>query len=91
LIGGNAMFPQAAAQVDDGGWKLACLLAAIFGFVATVSGVFKKQFDDRLAQGNQCVGRLISLDLALTTGSGSWEETNKEYGEILKAFPEFVG
>lgn len=89
-IGGNQMFAQAAAQANDGGWKLACILAAVFSFIASVSGMFKKQFDDRLTLGNQCVGRLLSLDLAITTGKGDWEEAAKEYGEILKAFPEFV-
>jgi hypothetical protein len=90
VIGGNQMFPQAAAQVDDGGWKLACALVAIFGFVATISGMFKKQFDDRLAQGNQCVGRLLTLDLAIATGNADWNAEAKEYGEIVKTFPEFV-
>ena len=89
-VGGNAMFPQAAAQSEDGGWRFACILVAIFGFIATVSSMFKKQFDDRLVQGNQCVGRLLSLDLAITTGSSDWEEAVKEYGEIVKTFPEFV-
>ncbi|MDO8753751.1 MAG: hypothetical protein Q7J80_07635 [Anaerolineales bacterium] len=89
-IGGNAIFEQAAAQSVDGGWRLACILVAIFGFIATMSSVFKKQFEERLTQGNQCVGRLLSLDLAITTGSSSWEETVKEYGEIVKTFPEFV-
>jgi len=89
-IGGNAMFAQAAAQSEDGGWRLACILVAIFGFIATISGVFKKQFEDRLTRSNQCVGRLLSLDLAITTGSSNWEEMSKEYGEIVKAFPEFV-
>ena len=89
-VGGNQIFQQAAAQSSDGGWRLACILVAIFGFIATVSGMFKKQFDDRLVQGNQCVGRLLSLDLAITTASSSWEEAAKEYGEIVKAFPEFV-
>ena len=89
-VGGNAMFPQAAVQSEDGGWRFACILVAIFGFIATVSSMFKKQFDDRLVQGNQCVGRLLSLDLAITTGSSGWEEAAKEYGEIVKTFPEFV-
>jgi hypothetical protein len=89
-IGGNAMFSQAAAQSEDGGWRFACILVAVFGFIATISSMFKKQFDDRLAQGNQCVGRLLSLDLAITTGSSSWEQAAKEYGEIVKTFPEFV-
>ncbi len=90
VIGGNKMFPQAMAMVEDGGWKLACILVAIFGFIATVSSMFKKQFDDRLAQGDQCVGRLLALDLAITTGSSSWDEAAREYGEIVKAFPEFI-
>src|SRR5512141_779868 len=89
-IGGNTMFRQAAAQSEDGGWVLACGLVAVFGFIATVSGVFKKQFDDQLVLGNQCVGRLLALDLAITSGSTGWEEAAKEYGEVLKAFPEFI-
>lgn len=89
-VGGNAMFAQAAAQAEDGGWRLACILVAIFGFIATVSGVFKKQFEDKLTQGNQCVGRLLSLDLAITTGSNDWGELSAEYGSIVKTFPEFV-
>ncbi|HLO32178.1 MAG TPA: hypothetical protein VK249_23720 [Anaerolineales bacterium] len=90
-LGGNNLFQQAAAQAEDGGWVLACGLVAVFGFIATISGVFKKQFDDRLALGNQCVGRLLALDLAITSGNASWEEASREYGEVLKAFPEFIG
>ncbi len=89
-IGGNRMFAQAATQTVDGGWKLACILVAIFGFIATVTGMFKKQYDDRLAQGTQCVGRLLTLDSNLATGSSSWEEATQEYGEIVKSFSEFV-
>jgi hypothetical protein len=89
-IGGNTMFAQAATQSEDGGWRFACILVAVFSFIATVSGMFKKQFEDRLTQGNQCVGRLLSLELALTTGSMGWEEAAKEYSEIVKAFPDFV-
>ena len=89
-VGGNAMFVQAATRSEDGGWRFACILVAIFGFIATVSGMFKKQFEDRLTQGNQCVGRLLNLDLAITTGTSSLEEAAREYSEIVKAFPEFV-
>jgi hypothetical protein len=89
-IGGNTMFAQAAAQSEDGGWRLACILVAIFSFIATVSGIFKKQFEDRLTQGNQCVGRLLSLDLAITSGINDWETAAKEYSEIIKTFSEFI-
>lgn len=90
-MGGDELFSQAAARAEDGGWVLACGLVAVFGFIATVSGVFKKQFDDRLVLGNQCVGRLLALDLALTSGNLEWEEAIKEYSEVVKAFPEFIG
>lgn len=90
-VGGNQIFQQAAVQSNDGGWKLACILVAIFGFIATVSSMFKKQFDDRLLQGNQCVGkRPLALDLAITTGTSDLEDLAKEYGEIVKSFSEFV-
>ena len=89
-VGGDDLFAAAAAQGEGGGWQLACILVAIFSFVGSVSGLFKKRFEERLAQGNQCVGRLLSLDLALTTGSRTFEEAAKEYGEIVKAFPDFV-
>jgi hypothetical protein len=89
-IGGNNMFRQAAVANEDGGWILACILVAIFGFIATVSGVLKKQVEDRLALANQCVGRLLSLDTAIATGSMGWEEAAKEYSDILRAFPDFV-
>ncbi len=90
-VGGDSLFAQAATQSEGGGWRLACIVVAILSFIGTVSSMFKKQFDERLAQGNQCVGRLLSLDLALATGSRSFEEAAKEYGEIVKSFPELVG
>jgi hypothetical protein len=71
-VGGNVMFRGAASQAEDGGWILACSLVAVFGFIATVSGVFKKQFEDRLVLGKQCVGRLLALDLGITSGNTPW-------------------
>jgi hypothetical protein len=90
-IGGDNLFAQAAIQSQSGGWRFACILVAIFSFIGTVSSMFKKQFEERLTRGNQCVGRLLSLDLALTTGSDSWDDSAREYGEIVKSFPEFIG
>lgn len=89
-VGGNQVFPQAATRVEDGGWQLACILVAVFGFIATVSSMFKKQFADKLVLGNQCVGRLLNLNMSITTGSRNWEELTKEYSEIVKSFPEFI-
>ncbi len=89
-MGGNQIFSQAALQAEDGGWRLACILAAIFSFVATISGGLKKQFEDRLAHGNQCVGQLLRLELTLSAGVNDLETATREYGEIIKTYPEFV-
>ena len=90
LIGGNTIFPGAAAQVDDGGWKLACALVPVLAFIATVSSVFKKQADERVVQGNLCAGRLTALDAAVALSSHSWQQMTKEYEDIVKAYPDLV-
>ncbi len=90
VAGASQLFPN-VLQIDDGSWKFACVLVALLGFVATVCSALQKQSEDRLAQGNECLGRLMALDMALMTGHLSWEETAREYGEIMKAYPEIVG
>ncbi len=92
VAGGTALVGPMIGQ-EDAGWRLACIVAAVFAFVSTVSTALTKQlnFDERLSQGNQCVGRLRALDVAITTGSGNWEEAAKEYREILQAYTEFTG
>ncbi len=74
------------------GWRVACIVAAVFGFVATVCTGLTQQLkiSDRLSKGNQCLGKLRSLDLAITTSSRSWEEIIQEYQEIVKGYPELV-
>ena len=66
------------------GWRVACIVAAVFGFVSTVSTGLTQQLkiSDRLSKGTQCVGRLKSLDIVIATGSRAWEEIVKEYEEI---------
>ncbi|MBI3161421.1 MAG: hypothetical protein HYZ23_02870 [Chloroflexi bacterium] len=90
IVGGNNLIPPAESIISDGGWRLACILVAAFSFVATIGSAFKKPFEDRLSRGNQCVGRLLSLDLAMTAGNRSREETSWEYGEIVRNYPDFV-
>jgi hypothetical protein len=74
------------------GWRLACIVAAVFGFVSTVCTGLSQQmkFSDRLSQGNQCVGRLRSLDVAITTGSRGWDEIAREYEDIAKTYPDLI-
>lgn len=74
------------------GWRLACIVAAGFGFVSTLSVGVHQQLglSDKLADGHQCVARLKFLDLAIATGSGDWDEITKEYESILTAYPDVV-
>jgi hypothetical protein len=74
------------------GWRLACSVAAILAFIATVvTGVQQQlKYEERLVNGNQCVGRLRALDVALTTGSRSMEDIVKEYEDIAKNYPDFI-
>jgi hypothetical protein len=74
------------------GWRLACIVAAGFGFVSTLSVGVHQQLglSDRLADGNQCVARLTFLDLAIDTGSRGWDEITEEYEAILTSYPEVI-
>jgi hypothetical protein len=92
VAGGTAATgPMVGAGVA--GWRLACIVAAIFAFTSTVCTALTQQMKigERLMQGIQCVGRLRALDLAIATGSQSWEDITKEYGEIVKVYPELGG
>ena len=59
-------------------------------FAATVCGGLGQQlkFGDQLSTTNQCIGRLRSLHVLITTGTGDW--VTEEYAEIAQTFPEFV-
>jgi hypothetical protein len=74
------------------GWRVACIVAAVFAAASTVSTGLNQQLkiSDRLAKGTQCVGRLKSLDIVIATGSRGWEEIVKEYEEIAKTYPELI-
>jgi hypothetical protein len=74
------------------GWRLACSLAAIFGFVTTVAAGMNQQLrlGDQLSTANQLLGRLRFLDVAAAMGTRSWEEITTEYAEIVKGAPEIL-
>ena len=74
------------------GWRLACVVAAGFGFAtAVLAGVHQRlNVSERIAEATQCAGRLLSLDVALTTGVRDWDELTEEYHEIVRRFPELV-
>lgn len=92
LVAGVTAVTGQAAEIGTEGWRTACIIAAVFGFVSTVSTGLSQQLkiSDRLAEGKQGVGKLRYLDVVITTGSKSWEEITTEYEEIAKAYPELI-
>ncbi len=73
-------------------WRSACIVAAIFGLVGTISAGLLQQFkfEERLLQGNQCIGKLKALDVALATGRRSLDEIGLEYEELARQYPEYI-
>ena len=84
----SAMGPLVGEGIS--GWRLACIVAAVFGFVSTIVMGLTQQLrlNDRLSENKQCLGRLRALDFSITAGSQNWAEITKEYAEILRSFPE---
>jgi hypothetical protein len=74
------------------GWRVACTVAAVFGFSATVSSGIKQQLEstDRLSQGKECLTKLKTLDLGITTGRMDWEEIIAEYEKLAVSYPELI-
>jgi len=74
------------------GWRLACIVAAVFGFTSTISTGAIQQLEstDRLSKGKECLSKLRSLDLGITTGKKSWEEIIKEYEDLAITYPELI-
>ena len=91
VAGGTAAVGPLVGQ-DVAGWRIACIVAAVLAFTSTVCTALTQQLKigDRLTAGNQCVGRLRSLDLAIVTGGHTWEEITREYADIARTYPELV-
>ena len=74
------------------GWRLACIVAAVFGLTSTIStGAFQQlESTDRLSNGKECLSKLRSLDLGITTGKKNWEEIINEYEDLAITYPELI-
>lgn len=92
LVAGAAAAIGPVADIGAEGWRTACIVAAIFGFVSTVGTGLSQQLkiSDRLSDGKQGVGKLRYLDVVIKTGSKNWEEITKEYEDVAKAYPELI-
>lgn len=81
--------------VGDGpdGWKLSCLIAAIFGFLTTVTIGLSQQLklNDRLLDSKECLGKLRALDLRTVTSEWDEQEVGKELADVLKQHSGAIG
>jgi len=92
LVAGGTAAAGPVVGSGDTGWRIACIVAAILAFISTVSTAITTQlkFDERLTKGNQCVGQLEALNISILTGTENWEETAKEFREIVKAYSAYI-
>jgi hypothetical protein len=74
------------------GWRLACIIAAVFSFGATIAvGLNQRlKIGEKLAEGRQCTGHLRALEVAMVTGSRPRDEIVKEYEELVRTYPDLV-
>ena len=92
MIAGVTAAVGQAAHIGTEGWRIACILAAIFGLVSTVSTGLTQQLkiSDRLLEGRQGLSKLKHLDVVITTGSIGWDQIAREYEGIAQEYPELI-
>ena len=92
LVAGFTSAIGPSAEIGTEGWRLACILAAVFGFVSTVSSGLSQQmkYSERLAEGKQCVGKLRYLNVVINTGSKDLQEIATEYEEVARTYSEYI-
>ncbi|NJM96332.1 MAG: hypothetical protein HC800_03190 [Phormidesmis sp. RL_2_1] len=73
------------------GWKLSCGIAAILGFVATLAEGLKHQTNDKVTRSRLCIERLRLLDISLRHSQRPVAEIDREFDEIVRAYPEAMG
>lgn len=82
--------PIIGSGVD--GWRISCILAAILGFLTTMSVGLSQQLrvSERLASSHNCSGRLRALELILATQSKPWEAVVQDYEAVLREYSEIL-
>ena len=90
LVAGMAALSGPVVGQGTTGWQITCLIAAVFGFIATLSTGFSGPAIERNTQSKLCYGRLKSLDVSVATGSRTWDEITQEYEDITREYANLV-
>lgn len=93
LVAGITSAAGEAAEIGIEGWRLACIIAAVFGFVSTISSgvIQQRNLNDRLSDGKECLSRLRYLNTVIVTGSRELSEISREYEELAVKYSELIG
>lgn len=72
-----------------GGWRVICSIVAVFTAVATISGTLHRTFQvtNHLAAAVGCIGKLKSLELAITVTRTEPREVAEGYRQIIEEYP----
>jgi hypothetical protein len=92
MVAGVTAAVGQAASIGTEGWRIACIIAAVFGLVSTVTTGLSQllNISDRLSEGRQGLAKLRHLDIVITTGSIGWEEIAREYEGIAQEYPNLI-
>jgi hypothetical protein len=86
----SAAGPVMGSGIDA--WRATCIVAAVLGFIATAVMSVSQQMNlgERMRQGNECLGRLRSLEVGLELGSIAPAQAAGEYAAVLKEYPQIL-
>ncbi len=93
LVAGVTAAHGPVVGVEESGWRLACIVAAVLSSITTLSvGLSQQlQFSDRAAESDQALRRLKALDIAIAAGTRTWDEIAKEYEDLARSHPHLIG
>lgn len=92
LVAGVTAVTGPRVGLGVAGWRIACIVAAVFGFLSTLSmGLNQRlRFGQRLSKVTRCVGKLRSLDLLIVSGDKELPEIIRQYARIVETYPDFT-
>jgi hypothetical protein len=92
LVAGGTALNGPMVGAEEAGWRLACIIAALFSLVSTVCVGIGQQLKlgERLPKAELCVGQLRTLDTQLAIGTREWGDIAKEYEQLIKDYADVL-
>jgi hypothetical protein len=92
LVAGLTSAVGEAAQIGVAGWRMACIVAAALGFVATITAGVSQQRNlaEKVSTGKECLSRLKYLNTVMAMGTKPAAEVSQEYQDLVVRFPELI-